>query len=298
LEFKLVSEDSEKLTQALAGNVPEGFRLYPSEDEGNQLLLEKETLLTGTNVTNAGVSFESQFNEPVVTLEFNSEGAKSFSDITGSHVGRRLAIVLDDKVQSAPVINERIPSGNAQITGRFTLDEAGDLAIALRAGALPAPIIVEEERTVGPSLGRDSVEDGIRAALIGFSSVVVFILVYYMFGGLVANIALALNILITLAALGYFKATLTLPGIAGTVLTVGMAVDANVLIFERIREELALKKPMASSLVAGYKKAFTTILDSHLTTLLTFMSSVPARCVVSRSPWRSASSRACSRPCS
>ena len=269
LEFKLVSDDQEKLKQALVGNVPEGYRLYTSEDDNSRQLLEKETLLTGKAITDAGVSFESQFNEPVVTLEFNSEGAKIFSDLTGAHVGRRLAIVLDDKVQSAPVINERIPSGKAQITGRFTLEEANDLSIALRAGALPAPIIVEEERSVGPSLGKDSVQSGVRASLAGFGAVVAFMAVYYLFGGIVANLALFLNILIILAALSYFRATLTLPGIAGTVLTVGMAVDTNVLIFERVREELALKKPMAAALVAGYKKAFSTILDSNLTTLIT-----------------------------
>ena len=272
LEFKLVSDDPEKTKEALAGNVPEGYRLYSSEEEedgNNQLLLADEALLTGKTVTNAGVSFESQFNEPVVTMEFNAEGAKIFSDVTAANVGKRLAIILDDKIQSAPVINERIPSGKAQITGRFNLDAANDLSIALRAGALPAPIVVEEERNVGPSLGKDSIQQGVRASLVGFAAVAAFIASYYLFGGIVANLALILNLLIIMAALSYFHATLTLPGIAGAVLTIGMAVDTNVLIFERIREELALKKPLASSLIAGYKKAFSTILDSNLTTLLT-----------------------------
>ncbi len=269
MEFKLVSEDAEKMKQALAGKVPEQMALYKSEDENKQLLIEETSLLSGKYITNAGVSFESQFNEPVVTMEFNNEGGKIFSDITAANVGRRLAIILDGKVQSAPVINERIPSGKAQITGRFALDQANDLAIALRAGALPAPIIVEEERNVGPSLGKDSIQEGIRASLIGFGAVVVFMIFYYLLGGVVANLALMLNLLIILAALSYFHATLTLPGIAGAVLTVGMAVDTNVLIFERIREELALKKPMASSLIAGYQKAFSTIIDSNLTTLIT-----------------------------
>ena len=249
--------------------MPEGYHLFASEGDSGQLLLEDTVLLSGKTIVDAGVSFESQFNEPVVTLEFNAEGAKVFSDVTGTHTGRRLAIVLDDKVQSAPVINERIPSGKAQITGRFTLADANDLSIALRAGALPAPIVVEEERNVGPSLGKDSIEEGIRSTLVGFAAVVVFMAVYYMMGGLVANFALMLNILIILAALARFHATLTLPGIAGAVLTIGMAVDTNVLIFERIREELALKKPMIASLVAGYKKAFSTIIDSNLTTLIT-----------------------------
>ena len=241
LEFKLVSEDPQKLKDALAGNVPAGSHLYKSENENNQLLLEDQVLLTGKNVTNAGVSFESQFNEPVVTMEFNSEGGKIFSDITGAHVGHRLAILLDDKVQSAPVINERIPSGKAQITGHFNLDSANDLSIALRAGALPAPILVEEERNVGPSLGKDSVQEGIRASLIGFGSVVVFMLFYYRGSGINAVLALVLNLVLLLAALILFDATLTLPGIAGVILTIGMAVDSNVLIFERIREELDRK---------------------------------------------------------
>ena len=269
LEFKLVSDDKDLLKQAIDGKAPQGYRLYSSEDEHGQLLLEDKVLMTGKVITNAAVSFESQFNEPVVTLEFNSEGAKEFSDVTGASVGRRIAIVLDDKVQSAPVVNERIPSGKAQITGHFDMNSANDLAIALRAGALPAPIIVEEERNVGPSLGKDSVDQGIRASMVGFSSVFMFMLVYYLFGGLVANIALVLNVILVMAGLSYFHATLTLPGIAGTVLTVGMAVDANVLIFERIREERALNKPMASALIAGYKKAFSTILDAHSTTLIT-----------------------------
>jgi len=280
LEFKIVSDDSAALREAVAGKTPAGYQLYKSED-GSDLLLEKETVLTGKYITNAKVDF-GQYGEPVVSLEFNSEGGKSFSDITGANVGRRLAIVLDDKVQSAPVINERIPSGRAQISGRFTADQAGDLAITLRAGALPAPIIVEDDKTVGPQLGKDSIQQGIRAALIGFILVVAFMAVYYLLGGLIANFALFLNILIILAALSYFHATLTLPGIAGIVLTIGMAVDANVLIFERIREEQALGKPMAGALMAGYHKAFATILDSNLTTLITaailyFMGSGPVK---------------------
>ena len=271
LEFKLVSEDKDKLKDALAGKTPEGYKLYKSDEEegGGQYLLHNETLLTGKYITNAVVNFESQFNEPVVALEFNVEGAKIFSDVTGAHVNEKLAIVLDDKVQSAPVINEKIPSGQAQISGRFNFDTASDLAIALRAGALPAPIIVEEERSVGPSLGKDSVQQGIRATLWGFVIVVAFMALYYLFAGVIANLALFLNILIILAALSYFHATLTLPGIAGILLTIGMAVDTNVLIFERIREERLLNKPIAASLAAGYKKAFVTILDSNLTTLIT-----------------------------
>lgn len=269
LEFKLVEDDAEKAKAALESKeVPDGLGLHKSED-GSPLLLESRSPLTGKYITNAGVSFESQFNEPVVTMEFSPEGGRIFSDLTGENVGRRLAIVLDGKVQSAPVINERIPSGKAQITGRFTMQEANDLAIVLRAGALPAPIVIEEERSVGASLGKDSVEQGLRAATIGFGAVVLFMGLYYLFAGVVANVALAFNILIVLAFMSYFRATMTLPGIAGIVLTIGMAVDTNVLIFERIREELELKKPLAAALTAGYKKAFVTILDANLTSLIT-----------------------------
>lgn len=270
LEFKLVSDDEAKLKEALDGKVPAGYTLYESDDDkGRKLLLENDVQLTGKYIVDATVNFESQFNEPAVGLELNAEGGKLFDEVTGRSVGRRLAIVLDNKVQSAPVINERIPSGRAQISGHFSIDQANDLAIVLRAGALPAPLIIEEERSVGPSLGKDSVEQGLKATYIGFAAVVAFMAVYYLFAGLVANLALLLNILITMAALAYFHATLTLPGIAGIVLTIGMAVDANVLIFERIREELELKKPMSAAVIAGYKKAFVTILDSNLTTLIT-----------------------------
>ena len=272
LEFKLVSEDQAMFAEALAGKPTEGHRLHTSAErdgKAEKILLEDKALLTGATIKDAAVNFESQFNEPAVSLEFNSEGAAVFSEITGANVGRRLAIVLDGEVKSAPVINERIPNGTAQITGRFSVDEATDLAVILRAGALPAPIIIEEERSVGATLGKDSVDQGLRATLIGFGLVVAFMALYYLFAGVVADLALFLNILFILGALGYFHATLTLPGIAGIVLTIGMAVDANVLIFERLREELALKKPLAAALVAGYKKAFVTILDSNLTTLIT-----------------------------
>src|SRR3989338_2192946 len=268
LEFKLVSDDQELFKKAIAGDVPPGYRLYSSE-EGGQLLIEDKALLSGKYIKNAMVSFEAQFNEPAVSLEFNGEGAKIFSDITGANVDRRLAIILDEKVQSAPVINERIPSGNSQITGRFSVQVAQDLVDVLKYGALPAPVVIEEERSVGPSLGKDSVQQGIRATVIGFTAVIAFMAAYYLFAGLVANLALALNILIIMAVLAYFHGTLTLPGIAGIVLTIGMAVDTNVLIFERIREEQALNKPLAAAIMTGYKKAFVTILDANLTTLIT-----------------------------
>ncbi|MFA5499787.1 MAG: protein translocase subunit SecD, partial [Candidatus Omnitrophota bacterium] len=187
---------------------------------------------------------------------------------TQANVGKRLAIVLDGKVQSAPVIREPIPSGQAQISGNFTVQEANDLSIVLRAGALPAPVIVEEERTVGPLLGADSIKSGLNAAAIGTILVVGFMLFYYRLAGLVASFALALNVLLILACLAIFKGTLTLPGIAGLILTIGMAVDANVLVYERIREELALGKSLRAAIAAGYHRALSAIVDSNVTTLV------------------------------
>lgn len=268
LEFKLVSDDAEKLNKALQGSVPEGYELQKDE-EGNPLLLEKEAALTGAALTTAYISFDqSHFNEPYVSLEFNSEGAKKFAKITEANVGKRLAIVLDGKVQSAPVIREAIPSGQAQITGRFTQEEANDLAIVLRVGALPAPVYIEEERTIGPLLGQDSIRDGIKATVIGGVLVALFMLAYYLLAGIIANIALVLNFIILLGALAYFHATLTLPGIAGIILTLGMAVDANVLIYERIREELKAGKLLRQAIPLGYDRAFTAIFDSNITTLI------------------------------
>jgi preprotein translocase subunit SecD len=203
-----------------------------------------------------------------VSIEFDREGARRFERITSENVGKRLAIVLDNTIYSAPVIRERIAGGQAQITGSFTIEEARDLAIVLRAGALPAPVRIEYESIVGPSLGQDSIRQGLTAGLIGSLLVVLFMLVYYRLSGVVANVALALNILILLAGLGYFHATLTLPGIAGIVLTLGMAVDANVLIFERIREETRLGKPPRAAIDAGFARAWSAILDGNVTTLI------------------------------
>ncbi len=191
--------------------------------------------------------------------------------MTAENVKRRLAIVLDDTVYSAPVIQERISGGEAQITGSFTAEEASDLAIVLRAGSLPAPVKIIQNVSVGPSLGRDSIEKGIRAAIIGAILVVGFMVVYYRFAGLVADVALVFNILFLLAGMALLQATLTLPGIAGIILAIGMAVDSNVLIFERIREELRSRKTVRASIDAGYDKAFWTVVDSHVTTLITAM---------------------------
>ncbi|MBU4311280.1 MAG: protein translocase subunit SecD [Candidatus Omnitrophica bacterium] len=267
LEFKLVEDDEELNRRASSGDIPEGYELYAIEKE--KLLIHKDAALTGDTLVNAQVSFDqSRFNEPYISLEFNSRGAAVFSEITGANVGRRLAIVLDGKVHTAPRINEKIPSGRASITGRFTAEEAGDTALVLRAGALPAPIYIEEERTVGALLGRDSIESGVRASIIGVALVLGFMLLYYLFAGVVASVAMTLNFIIVLGVLGWLHTTLTLPGIAGMILVIGMAVDANVLIYERIREELNTGKHIRSAVVAGYNKAFTAILDSNITTLI------------------------------
>lgn len=276
LEFKLVSDDMDKLRQALEGNVPEGYELKRVEEDNEPLLLEKETLLTGDALSKAEVRFnQSQFNEPLVSIAFNAQGARKFAEITAANVGRRLAIVLDGNVQSAPRIKEAIPSGEAVIQGRFDVEKAQDLAIVLRVGALPAPMHIEEERTIGPLLGQDSINKGVRASVIGGVLVFVFMTVYYLLAGIVASIALIFNLLIILGALGALpflfpgiSATLTLPGIAGMVLSLGMAVDANVLINERIREETASGRPLRTAIVNGYSKAFSAIFDSNITTLI------------------------------
>jgi protein-export membrane protein SecD len=233
-------------------------------------LLEKKATLTGRMLVDAntqpGADDPTAFD---VAFELNREGALIFSRWTGENVGRQIAIVLDQRVYSAPTVQTKIPGGQGRITGRFTDQEANDLAIVLRAGALPAPVEIKEERTVGPTLGRDSIVLGIRAAMIGFALVLVFMLVYYRFSGVLACFALLLNLAIVLGALAELHAALTLPGIAGLILTIGMAVDANVLIFERIREELAKAKTVRSAIDSGYERAFTTIFDANLTTLIT-----------------------------
>jgi preprotein translocase subunit SecD len=200
---------------------------------------------------------------------FNAVGAKQFEDITGRNVKKRLAIVLDGNVYSAPVIQEKISGGNAQITGSFTMDEAKDLAIVLRAGSLPAPVKTLQNVTVGPSLGRDSIEAGKVAGLVGTLLVVLFMIVYYRLAGVIADFALVLNIVLLIGAMAALNATLTMPGIAGIILAIGMAVDSNVLMFERMREELRAGKTPRSAVEGGYQKAFWTIFDSHVTTLIT-----------------------------
>jgi len=231
--------------------------------------MKKQSLMTGDLLTEARVNIDQRFNEPYVSISFDSTGAKLFEQITANNVKKRMAIILDGNVYSAPSIQERIAGGNAQITGSFTMQEAKDLAIVLRSGSLPAPLIMLQNVTVGPSLGRDSINAGLNAGLLGALIVILFMVIYYKMSGLIADFALVLNIICLLGVLSAFNATLTLPGIAGVILAIGMAVDSNVLMFERIREELRLGKTPRAAIDSGYDKAFWTIFDSHVTTLIT-----------------------------
>ena len=235
-------------------------------------LLTDRAEITGASISNAQVQIgldSNAPNSPGVSLTLTGEGSHDFARVTGDNIGRRLAIVLDGHVQSAPVINSKIPRGNASITGGFEMEEAKILSIVLRAGALPASLEFVEERTVGPSLGRDSIRMGVRAALMGVCVVAIFMLIYYRGSGVVALFGLFLNLVFLMAVMAGLRATLTLPGIAGIILTIGMAVDANVLIFERIREELRNRKTIRAAIESGYSRAFRTILDANITTLIT-----------------------------
>nr|WP_176704646.1 protein translocase subunit SecD [Candidatus Magnetococcus massalia]CRH08250.1 Protein-export membrane protein secD [Candidatus Magnetococcus massalia]CRH08317.1 Protein-export membrane protein secD [Candidatus Magnetococcus massalia] len=276
LEFKLVDEKGD-VEAALNGRVPPGDMLLYQEDydpatgemKRFPMLIFKRTLLSGQHLQDARVNFDPQYNTPYVQIKFDAVGGRKFGQVTGEHVNERLAIVLDGKIYSAPNIQEKIEGGRASITGSFTQEEAHDLAIVLRAGALPAPLKILEERTVGPTLGADSVEQGLTSILIGGFLVILFMTLYYKGFGLLANLAVMLNVVILMAVLALLQATLTLPGIAGAVLLLGMAVDANVLIFERIREEIRLGKTPLAAIDHGYSKAFSTILDANITTLIT-----------------------------
>ena len=230
-------------------------------------VLEKKILMTGEFIRDARVRIDSQDNRPYVSLSFDSIGADKFAKITRRNVGRNMAIVLDDKVQSAPVIREAITGGEASISGQFTVEEADTLKIVLRSGSLPAPIEIREERTVGASLGEDSVNQGLNSLMIGSVLVLVFMLIYYRLAGVFAVVALIFNVILIISVLGAFGATLTLPGMAGIVLTIGMAVDANVLIFQRIREEIKRTENPRAAIQEGFGKAFRTILDANVTTL-------------------------------
>jgi preprotein translocase subunit SecD len=276
LEFKVV--DEENAARAGSGTIPEGDEQLMMKSRNRDtsvttttpILLKKQALLTGDMLTDARVRIGGEFrNESYVALEFNSEGSRIFDRITGENVGKRIAIVLDNTVYSAPVVRERISGGKASITGGFTPDEAKDLAIVLRAGALPAPVTVIQNITIGPTLGEDSIRRGVQAAVLGGLMVIVFMIFYYRASGIAADIALFLNLIYLLGAFTALKATMTLPGIAGIILTIGMGVDTNVLIFERIREELRLGKTVRAAVDGGYSKAWVTIFDAHITTLIT-----------------------------
>ncbi len=273
LEFKLVDTQSD-MGKALAGQVPPGREVLYGEDVDQYgkitkrpYLLFKQTLLTGDRLKEAKVSID-EYGKPAVSITFDGEGAKIFDRITGENVDKLMAIVLDGVVYSAPRIRERISGGNAQITGNFSHDEAAKLAIVLRE-SLPAPMKIIQNVTVGPSLGEDSIRKGVRAAMIGGLIVVAFMVFYYRMAGAIADYAIMLNLVLLLGAMALLNATLTLPGIAGIILTIGMGVDSNVLMFERIREEIRAGKPPRPAVDSGYDKAFLTILDSHVTTLIT-----------------------------
>ena len=291
LEFKMLDEENQmkldlparipkdreaEVVKQAEAKLPEGsqvlFERAVERDTGREYrvpyLVKKRVMLTGDVLSDARVSI-GQFNDPYVSITFDGKGGREFERITGDNVKKRMAIVLDNTIYSAPVIQERISGGRAQITGTFTTQEANDLAIVLRAGALPAPLKIIQDLTVGPSLGKDSIAKGVRSTLIAGGMVVVFMIVYYRLSGVIADFALILNLVCLMGALSALTATLTLPGIAGIVLTIGMGVDSNVLIFERIREELRSGKGVRLAVDGGYDKALLTIVDSHVTTLIT-----------------------------
>ncbi len=265
------------LNAALGRELPPDTQIYFETNVNPQtkakvetpLLIHNQVMMSGDMVADAQVRVGGTFNEPYVTLELTGHGGKVFGQITEKNVNKRFAIILDGVVKSAPVIREKILGGSAQISGNFTYEEATDLAIVLRIGALPAPVEIVQNLTVGASMGRDSIEKGIASGLLGTALVIVFMLIYYRGSGAIACLAMALNVLLIFAGLAFMSATLTMPGIAGIILAIGMAVDSNVLIFERMREEFAIGKSARSGIEAGYDKAFWTIVDSHVTTLVT-----------------------------
>lgn len=269
LSYQEMWDDDGNLHADIAALIPQGTELFPGKSD-QYFLLDSSASLTGAYLVDAKVQFGqgAMSGFPEVAIEFNSEGAKIFADITGANINERLAIVLDDIVQSAPVIKSRIPNGKGVISGQFSADDAKLLATILKAGALPAPVRVIEERTVGPSMGEDSIRAGVKSILLGGLVVLLIMVVFYKLSGVVADIAIILDLVILAGAMAYFHFTLTLPGIAGIILTIGMAVDANVLIFERIREELKLGKTVRVAIDTGYDKALSAIIDGNITTLI------------------------------
>jgi len=271
LEVRMVDDTPGAIEQALAGSVPFGTELY-NERGGSPLLVKKQVVLTGDRLTDAQPGFDGQTNEPAVHLTLDAAGARIFRDVTRESVGKRMAILLFEKgkgeVVTAPVIRSEIGGGRVQISGRMSTVEANDVALLLRAGSLAAPMEIIEERTVGPSLGAENIAKGFNSTLWGFLAIVVFMCGYYLLVGLVSSIALAANLLLLVALLSLLQATLTLPGIAAMALTLGMAIDSNVLINERIREELRNGASPQAAIAAGYDRAWDTILDSNITTLI------------------------------
>ena len=267
---KLLGKTANLSFQFVSNKTEDSFGIvklkYDGED--NEEFVSRRIIISGENLIDASPSMNSQTNETVVTFNLDRVGTKKFAKATSSGVGKKLAIILDNKIISAPTVSEAIIGGSGQITGNFTFQSATDLALLLRSGALPAPLNIIEERTVGPDLGKDSIKAGIISLIIGFCLVVLFMLYKYRYFGLIANISLILNLIILIGILTIFEATLTLPGIAGIILTVGMAVDANVLIFERIKEEIKNEKNKIIAFDAGYTKSRTTILDANITTFI------------------------------
>ena len=271
-------KDPERIKTLLGKTAKLNFRLVSDNNEfgsdelisenGEKLNISKRIIMSGENLIDAQPSIQNQNNEPTVSFTLDRLGSQKFGRATTDNVGKRLAIVLDGEIISAPNINEPITSGNGMISGNFTFQEATDLALLLRSGALPTPLIVVEERTVGPDLGEDSIKSGITSLIVGFILVILFMLYKYKIFGLIANTALIANLLMLMGVLTILEATLTLPGIAGIILTVGMAVDANVLIFERIREELKTEKSAIHAFDSGYSRAKITVLDANITTLI------------------------------
>ena len=271
-------KDPERIKSLLGQTAQLNFRLVSDNDEfgseelvsenGEKLFVSKRIVMSGENLIDAQPSIQNQNNEPTVSFTLDRLGAQKFGRTTTDNVGKRLAIVLDGEIVSAPNINEPITSGNGMISGNFTFQEATDLALLLRSGALPTPLLVVEERTVGPDLGEDSIKSGVTSLIIGFVLVIMFMFFKYRIFGLIANTALIANLIMLVGILTILEATLTLPGIAGIILTVGMAVDANVLIFERIREELKTEKSIIHAFDSGYARAKITVLDANITTLI------------------------------
>jgi preprotein translocase subunit SecD len=268
MEFRMV-DTTVSPDQAQAGRVPPDSEVLMSSTSPKiPYVIKKQVLVSGGDLTDAQPGFDQRSGEPIVSFRFNTSGSRKFAQATSENVGQPFAIVLDNEVISAPVIREPITGGSGQISGSFTVQQANDLAILLRAGALPAPLTVIEERTVGPGLGQDSIEKGELAAYVGSILVIVFMLLTYRLFGVFANLAVAINVAMIFGVLSLLNATLTLPGIAGIVLTVGIAVDSNVLIYERIREELRGGRNAISAIDAGFKRALSTILDSNITTFI------------------------------